>query len=559
MTNHFSIKLIPFLMLVLSGSSLWAQTTRDSVKNIGNENIVVVKDYQPTLSDAVKISNLPAADTTTAKELNLSYKIEPKRTETPFNTTPIKPVKIKDDEIKLLHRGYVKGGYGTHNTPYAEIYYNALRSKEFDAGIHYKHLSSTGAIKNYGKTDNSINSLELFGKKFTELGTLRAGLNLDRKVYHYYGYDRQATVYSKAETRQLFTGIDGNIGFDNLSHTESTYRYDAGISFYGYNGKRDFGKTGESNFAFNGTIKRQIADRDASADIKVDYTRTNLPVDSINGKNTLVGIYPRYTFEFPTFRLIAGVNTEWEANLNPKFHLYPHVEARYKLASDVLMIHAQVTGNMQKNSYKSLTGINPFTGDNVIPGNTNNKLDISGGLNIKLDKEILFSASASFNRLVNAVYFVNDSSSALDYTTFSTVYSDADVIKIKGELIFERNEKFSAHIGAAYTNDKPDDLAKAWFVPAVSVNLGGYYVMRDKIILKTDMYYRGERFAAAYDGTGFQKIKGYFDANLNIEYRYSKMLSVFAAFNNIGSVQYFNWYNYPGYRFQVMGGATLSF
>ena len=73
------------------------------------------------------------------------------------------------------------------------------------------------------------------------------------------------------------------------------------------------------------------------------------------------------------------------------------------------------------------------------------------------------------------------------------------------------------------------------------------------------MYYRGERFAAAYDGTGFQKIKGYFDANLNIEYRYSKMLSVFAAFNNIGSVQYFNWYNYPGYRFQVMGGATLSF
>lgn len=54
-------------MLVLSGSSLWAQTTRDSVKNIGDENIVVVKDYQPTLSDAVKISNLPAADTTTAK------------------------------------------------------------------------------------------------------------------------------------------------------------------------------------------------------------------------------------------------------------------------------------------------------------------------------------------------------------------------------------------------------------------------------------------------------------------------------------------------------------
>lgn len=559
MTHHKTIKLLPVAALMLTGYSINAQTSRDSIKNIGDENIVVVKDYQPTLSDAVKISNLPAADTTTARELNLSYNIDPKRTETPFNTTPIKPVKIKDDEIKLLHRGYIRGGYGTHNTPYAEIFYNALRSKEFDAGVHFKHLSSTGSIKDYGKTDNSNNSLELFGKKFTESGTLKTAINLDRQVYHYYGYDRQATVYSKAETRQMFTGINGNIGFDNLSHTESTYRFDAGISFYGYRGKRDFGKTGESNFALNGTVKRLIANRDASADVKIDYTRTNLPVDSINGKNTIVGIYPRYTFEFPTFRLIGGINTEWEANLNPKFHLYPHVEARYKLASDVLMIHAQISGGMQKNSYKSLTGINPFTGDNVMTGNTNNKLDVSGGLNIKLDKEILFSASASFNRLKNAVYFVNDSSSALDYTTFSTVYSDADVIKINGELIFERNEKFSAHIGASYTNDKPDQLAKAWFVPAMAVNLGGYYVMRDKIIIKTDLYYRGERFAAAYDGSGFQKIKGYFDANLNLEYRYSKMLSVFAAVNNIGSVQYFNWYNYPSYRFQVMGGATFSF
>ena len=32
------------------GNISFSQTTRDTVKNMGDENIIVVKDYQPTLS-----------------------------------------------------------------------------------------------------------------------------------------------------------------------------------------------------------------------------------------------------------------------------------------------------------------------------------------------------------------------------------------------------------------------------------------------------------------------------------------------------------------------------
>jgi outer membrane receptor protein involved in Fe transport len=73
------------------------------------------------------------------------------------------------------------------------------------------------------------------------------------------------------------------------------------------------------------------------------------------------------------------------------------------------------------------------------------------------------------------------------------------------------------------------------------------------------MFYRGERFAAAYNGDSFQRLKPYFDANLSVEYRYSKMVSVFLNINNIGAVQYFKWYNYPSYRLQLLAGASLSF
>ena len=83
--------------------------------------------------------------------------------------------------------------------------------------------------------------------------------------------------------------------------------------------------------------------------------------------------------------------------------------------------------------------------------------------------------------------------------------------------------------------------------------------MQEKIIIKADLFYRGTRYAPMYDGTVYTKLKPYFDANLGVEYRYSKQLSAFINFNNIGAAQYFQWYNYPSYRLQVLGGLTYSF
>ena len=65
-------------------------------------------------------------------------------------------------------------------------------------------------------------------------------------------------------------------------------------------------------------LQRKIADRDAFADIKIDYSRNKTSFDTLV-KNTIV-VFIHVTLEFPEFRLIGGVNTEWEANSAAKFH-----------------------------------------------------------------------------------------------------------------------------------------------------------------------------------------------------------------------------------------------
>jgi hypothetical protein len=54
-------------------------------------------------------------------------------------------------------------------------------------------------------------------------------------------------------------------------------------------------------------------------------------------------------------------------------------------------------------------------------------------------------------------------------------------------------------------------------------------------------------------------MKGYFDGNISVDYRYSKVLSVFLNLNNFTASKYARWYNYPSYGFSAMAGLTWSF
>ena len=94
--------------LLALGSSQWANAQTDNSKNLGNEDIDIVKEYQPVLNDAFKISLTPQGDTSTSHAPSYTYNVEPQQMTPNFNITPIKPVKIKDEVIKKLYNGFIK-------------------------------------------------------------------------------------------------------------------------------------------------------------------------------------------------------------------------------------------------------------------------------------------------------------------------------------------------------------------------------------------------------------------------------------------------------------------
>ncbi|HKR06525.1 MAG TPA: TonB-dependent receptor [Bacteroidia bacterium] len=576
MEKSFIKKFILFLFMWLSCFLiLKAQDDKTKSGDVGDEQVTVVKAYQPTLSDAIKISDVPQKDTAVFNSPDLKYNIEPKKLDTKYNITPIKPVKIKDENIKKLYNGFVKAGYGNYNTPYGEVFYNAMRSKEFNAGVHFKHLSSRGKIKGYGFPGFSENNFEIFGNKFMESSILNGNVGFDREVAHYYGYFDPPDLHSKSETKHLFKTFWGDFSIASSHNDKDRIDYKAGIAFYNFTDNRE---QLETDFEIKGMGGKHFENGHyAKADLIIDISKSEYKYDlcppgvecftggtvPVSTNRTIVRLNPRYELTYENMKISAGANMAIENGYDDThYHFYPVAEIKYPLIKEDFTVFGEISGNLRKNSLRSLNNENHFLVPSPITNvnelvNTNEKFTVKGGLIAKPDRQVQVTAYAGFSRLVDDVFYIN-SFFDTSITSFNPVYYDNSQFNIHAEVQYIQGEKSGITFKTDYFSYNLPDSMKPWFKPSILLTLGGNYNIADKIFAKAELYYTGSRTAPRIDGTT-TTLKSYIDLNLGVDYKYSKVLSVFLNVNNLTASRYFKWYNYPSYRLNVLGGVTYSF
>jgi hypothetical protein len=551
-----------------------AQTTPDStkggVKNLGNEDINVYKEYTPILNDAFKINITPVGDTSIFNPPALTYAIEPKPMNSNYNLSPIKPVKIKDDNIKKLYKGFIKAGYGLENLPMVDLYFNSLRSKEFNAGVGFKHLSSTGGITDYGNPSNSHDALNATGIRYFDKLSINADLGFKRDLVHYYGY-KAPDLFSKAETKHILQDINAAFGIQTKKKNDDAIAFNGGAAFYTFS---DNYKSSENNITIKAGAEKTVSKGNATLDFSYDAGKYN--ADTLEFKRNILRIMPRVNIKKNLSALTVGANLIGETeNGIGAFRIYPYLVGSYQLIPETFSVYGKVSGDLQRNDLRSFGNQNPFFGKYTFLQNTNNKIMFEAGTKIKLDHNLILTASASYADLSNMPFFYNtvdtvSPGTLRDFpTTFNIVYDKAKYIKATGALEYKFAEKTAAGISIEYNNYKTDKLSKPLYIPALRAGLHGSYAIAEKIFAKADVFYVGESNALEYGIDTTQatrtlvtkeiKLKGYVDANLTVDYRYTKLLSVFISLNNVGFTRYFRYYNYPNYRFIGMAGLTYSF
>lgn len=526
-------------------------------------NYVAPSTFSPTIRDAVKFSDLPEIKDSVIRIKNIKYGISSRPYFPKYEVQKIEAAKIQNEPLNKLYRSLLKVGYGPiYNQPYAEFWINNLRSKENNVGFHAKHYSGTPHLSGVGDGSFSDNEANLYGKKFYKKHSLFGELNYRRNVVHYYGYDTSYYNTEKSEfSKQRYQLIEPRVRL--LSHySDSTHiNHDIRLSYYNLDNLQ---KETENNIKAEAYTSFFVNKEKLNLNLITDLYNHKQRLDTLN--DLIVTLNPSFEASGKKWFSRVGLSATLDNFKNQsRFYFYPEIYLHYNIYEDLITPYGGVNGALIKNSFRSISTINPFVDSTLNYNNTNNKYNLFLGLRGNLSSKTSYDVKLTYSQFDNlALYAINFADKNKLYNRFEMLYDNTSLLNFSGQLKHQMKEKINLIAKGNYYLYETKNLDYAYHRPDFDITFSGIYNLNSKIIVKADLFFVGNQWArtATLDSLGRptysnKQLKGYFDANLGVEYRYSKMLSFFGRFNNIANQRYYRWDQYPSMRFHFMLGLTF--
>ena len=222
-----------------------------------NEEITVIAAFDPIIPDAFKINQNPVLTDTTTTIPTMTYSVIPRNAVIKLDIDPLPAVKLVAEPLSKIYRNYLKAGIGNYASLYGELYASSLRSKTSLIGVHFKHLSYAGKIKDYGPSANSSQLAEVFGQQYFDNHTLSGKLFFNREGLHLYGFkpaDYPNDVIDKKDIKQHYLVSGAEVSFGSRYKNDDKLDHTFGISYYHLT---DNYKVKENNVLFSANLSKQ--------------------------------------------------------------------------------------------------------------------------------------------------------------------------------------------------------------------------------------------------------------------------------------------------------------
>tara|TARA_R110002050_G_scaffold122015_3_gene240485 strand:+ start:19551 stop:21260 length:1710 start_codon:yes stop_codon:yes gene_type:complete len=567
------VKLTLALALVLSG--LYAQE-KDP---LGQVVVSVTDKYRAQIKDARKILENPSYSDSTTEKLPVSYSLKSFALPVRIQPEVLKPARVVKTEVPELYKGYVKLGYGLYNTALVDAYYNSGRSSQYSYGFAAKHFSTQSGVADIRYDENAMarNHLGGFFNRYYKDFTWHVAANVNLDKYSYYGqpeldfispdstlsnspynwYRRYRFETNIKESKKKNLGPMSEFGFAYQNFNDNYRSNENDISFRSL---WDIPANDQNlNLEFNGAWFQNSFDsipRGQDSSNYFDQSSFQLqakPYISIEKKD--------FSFDFGLNLFLVNANDSRSEESKTNLYFFPEIIFRYKIVPEILSLKSGVKGSLTRNTYAQTTTANPF----ILPGQTSTP---TRDLNIFLALDGILSSSLSFNAetgirnsrnhqffIRNPFFYTNASPYGLE-----VLYADVAALYVKGSLNGNWNDKVFASVGAearSYTmqNERP------YHLPYFLANTDLSYLFRKKIRLGFGMDIVGPR-------QGFDQIqnpevpsilKGYVDANLNLEYIYNSRISAFINLQNLFNNQYDIFLGYRAQSINAVFGFNYRF
>ena len=512
---------------------------------IGNQEVIVVKEYEATIQDAQKINLQPNIPEIAETKPKLDYTIPTKEfKDIAFEANPLKPLAVSKELLEKYNTSFVKIGFGSQLSPLVQLAYNDAKTKNLKFGIFYNHLSAYGfAIKNMRFSDDQPGVYLKYFPKTVEIGT---DFTFRNYRTHFYGGD--GSTFLEKDVRQVFRTYDALVYIKNAQKNKADIDIKQTLNFNYF--QETYGQSKEWFVAGRTDFQKAFLQYHAiTASFNFDVSQLNYTGVSLqrNIFTPMVG----YSFN----------NDDWKAHANfglaidgtkPIFasDIYLHK----RLYEHAIIAYASYTRNDQKNSLNSFAQTNNFIQNTI---NINNSTVGDFGIGVKGTASD-FSYNMAFHLMqdINLALFINDST---DMKRFVVVYDPNTFIynaHIEGG--YNVKEWLRLLLIADYDYYHLKTQQYAWHEPNFKATLRANYVWKNKISVNFDLFGITGSYARLPNNQS-TKLNGTADINIALEYLFNKHLSFFIMGNNLAHIKYQQYYLYPNYGINGVLGGKFSF
>jgi len=551
-------------------------------ESIGIQEVLVVKSYTPSLSDAFKIKSSPVfPDSLAIFNKNVEYVIKAVPVVSTFEPNKASPLKLQQRKSMTPYNTLFSGGLGNKN----QLYFNVSSVIELDRTQRFGVL-----LYRDGFGRNVNNTLLNSNQNHSHFG-----LNHNFRSYDY-----------NANTQLQYTTNNNNyFGLYNINWDDlivGTINPEIKRNFFKFRTQWNWYDSVLRGITFQADLnsdnlnstEQQLA---LESDFEVELGRGKIKVDvQIKGLNT--GFDTSF-FEKNIEEYTQGLGTldlYWQNNRNAlkfkigagatyvtgvdqissPFMYYPKVELFYQKLGNSISPFLKAEGGVHLNAYKNLAESNPYLAPTTPLLPTFNQYNARLGIRSSLASVLNFEIGLWYDQIENFSYFerlpFDVQNQNLGYrfsNSFQSQYANTDLYGFNATIRIDLAKNNFVRFETFYRFFEVDGGQTLWNTPALEMNWESQFKWNDRVVFSLNGNLYGDRKAAVrtifleQDLTNAQisveNLPLFIRSTAHVTYKISEQFDVFVKgrFNTKG--MHGRWAFYPEPPLLLLGGMTYKF
>ncbi|GIV26782.1 MAG: hypothetical protein KatS3mg027_0596 [Bacteroidia bacterium] len=469
--------------------------------------------------------------------------------------------KHKEKYIWNAYQSYIKGGYGLmYNMPLLELYFGNKNDKDLRYGILYNLLASGKQLQNVGYSGFTDHKAEAFAEKYIAKHFVKFNLDYANNKLYNYGFDTSVVKISdRSAYRQQYYYWSPALRIKSNYNDSDKIHHDIMLSYYNL---QNYSDARENNFKLNALLNKFIHQENFYLQVNYDFYNHKLNQDTLN--NQIFTLSPYFLSKNEDLEIRVGVKTTLDVFKTKKFYFYPVFFGNYNLYRHIIEVFAGIDGQLQKNSIQSLSNENPFIATQFYAynqslhlANSNQSINIYAGFKGRLSSKTDYIVQGSYERW-DSLYFFNpffDKNTNLS-NLYQVEYDNTTLYTLNAQVRFDASRQVQIIASGNYYHYQLKNFTRPWHKPLYKAQLSAKYKLNNSFHFGLDAFLISERWAKSSLNGDTKLLSSIVDVNLIAEYKRNQKFSVFAMINNIANLRYYQWYNYPSQRFNLMLGFT---